>query len=106
MNKEEAFVHVNDIVESIMLALEKGWGHGHIQIGPSFCTSVKEITEKIVEISGKEITPFYDKTKPEGDKARCADYTKAKEILGWEPKVSLEDGLRESYSWIEKQIKG
>lgn len=101
-----AFVHVNDIVESIMLALEKGWGHGHIQIGPSFCTSVKEITEKIVEISGKEITPFYDKTKPEGDKARCADYTKAKEILRWEPKVSLEDGLRESYSWIEKQIKG
>lgn len=59
-----------------------------------------------MKISGKDIKPFYDTTKPEGDKARCADYTKAKTVLGWEPTISLEDGLRESYAWIEKQIKG
>lgn len=101
-----AFIHVNDIVDALVLALEKGWGHGHIQIGPSHCTSIKEIAEKVIEISGKSITPVYDTTKPEGDKARCADYTKAKTVLGWEPKVSLTDGLKESYAWIEKQIKG
>ena len=100
-----AFIHVNDIVNALMLALDKGWGHGWIQIGPSFCTSIKEIAYKIAEISGKGIKPIFDTTKPEGDKARCADYTKAKEILGWEPTVSLEKGLRESYVWIEKQIK-
>jgi len=101
-----AFIHVNDIVEALVLALDKGWGHGWIQIGPSHCTSIKEVAEAIVKISGKDIKPFYDTTKPEGDKARCADYTKAKTILGWEPTISLEDGLRESYKWIEKQIKG
>lgn len=101
-----AFIHVNDIVEALVLALEKGWGQGYIQIGPSHCTSIKEIAEKIVEISGKDITPEYDLSKPEGDKARCADYSKAKRVLGWEPTVSLEDGLKESYEWIEKQIKG
>lgn len=101
-----AFIHVNDIVEALVLALEKGWGQGYIQIGPSHCTSIKEIAEKIVEISGKDMVPEYDRTKPEGDKARCADYSKAKRVLGWEPTISLEDGLRESYEWIEKQIKG
>ncbi len=101
-----AFIHVNDIVEALVLAVEKGWGQGYIQIGPSHCTSIKEIAEKIVEISGKDMVPEYDRTKPEGDKARCADYSKAKRVLGWEPTVSLEDGLKESYEWIEKQIKG
>lgn len=99
-----AFIHVNDVVDALCLALNKGWGHGWIQIGPSECTSIKEIAETIIKISGKEIIPFYDTTKPEGDKARSADWHKAKTILGWEPKVDLEDGLREQYLWIEKQI--
>ncbi|HZK94670.1 MAG TPA: NAD-dependent epimerase/dehydratase family protein [Prolixibacteraceae bacterium] len=99
-----AFIHVDDIVEAICLAMEHGWGHEHIQIGPSVCTSIKEIAEAIVKISGKEIDIFYDITKPEGDKARSADYSKARSLLGWSPQVSLEEGLRQQYKWVEKQI--
>lgn len=99
-----AFIHVDDIVAALILALDKGWGHGWIQIGPSVCTSIKEIAETIVKISGKDITPFYDTNKPEGDKARSADFSKAKAVLGWEPKVKLEDGLREQYEWVKTQI--
>ena len=100
-----AFIHVNDIVDALVLALEKGWGHGWIQIGPSECTSIREIAEAVVKISGKDIVPFYDTTKPEGDKARSADWSKAKEVLGWEPKMSLEDGLRQQYEWIKADIE-
>ena len=100
-----AFIHVNDIVDALCLALEKGWGQGWIQIGPSECTSIREIAETIIKISGKDITPFYDTSKPEGDKARSADWSKAKAILGWEPKVKLEDGLREQYQWVKAQIE-
>jgi nucleoside-diphosphate-sugar epimerase len=100
-----AFIHVDDIVEAICLAMDHGWGHGHIQIGPSVCTSIKEIAEKIVEISGKKIEIQYDISRPEGDKARSADYTKAMTILGWKPKVQLEEGLKEQYNWVEKQLK-
>lgn len=100
-----AFIHVDDVVEALCLALEKGWGHGYIQIGPSVCTSIKEIAETVVKISGKDIEIVYDTTKPEGDKARSADYTKAKTILGWEPKIALEDGLRQQYEWVKSQIE-
>ena len=100
-----AFIHVDDVVNALCLALDKGWSKGVIQIGPSVCTSIKEIATSIVEISGKKIVPYYDIDKPEGDKARSADYSKAKNILGWEPNISLKDGLKAQYNWIKKQIE-
>ena len=100
-----AFIHVKDVVDGILAALDKGWGHGHIQLGPSICTSIKEIAEKIVQISGKAIDVTYDLEKPEGDKARSADYSKANRVLGWEPTVSLVDGLTEMYEWIDLQMR-
>lgn len=100
-----AFIHVDDIVEALCLALKRGWGHGWIQIGPSECISISKIAETIVKISGKDMEIIYDTTKPEGDIARCADWSKAKEILGWEPKVSIEEGLKQQYNWIKEQIE-
>lgn len=99
-----AFIHVKDVVDAIMLALEKSWSEETIQIGPSVCTTIKEIAEAIVEISGKEIEIKYDTTKPEGDKARAANYSLAKSVLGWTPNVNLIDGLTEQYKWIMKQL--
>jgi nucleoside-diphosphate-sugar epimerase len=100
-----AFVHVDDVVEALLLTLGKGLGKGAIQIGPDVCTSIKDIVEIIVKISGKNIDIHYDISRPEGDKGRRADYSKAKKILGWEPRVSLEDGLRRLYRWIESEIE-
>lgn len=99
-----AFVHVDDVVNAIVLALNNGWGKGVIQIGPSVCTSIKEIAEMIVKVSGKGIEIKYDTSKPEGDKARSADYSKAQKVLNWNPTVSLQEGISEMYHWIEKQI--
>jgi len=99
-----AFVYIDDIVDALLLGMQKGLGKGLIQIGPDVCTTIREIAETIVAISNKNIEIKYDTSKPEGDKGRCADYTRAKEILGWEPKVSIKDGLKSLYGWIEKQI--
>lgn len=99
-----AFVHVDDAVSALILAMDKGWGAGPIQIGPDRCTSVREIAETIVRLSGKRISPQFDSSKPEGDKSRCADYSKAKTVLGWEPRVSLETGLQNLMAWMRPQI--
>jgi GDP-D-mannose 3',5'-epimerase len=100
-----AFVHVDDAVDAMILTMEKGLGKGVIQIGPEVCTSIREIAETVVMISEKSIEIKYDPTKPEGDKSRAADYKKAREILGWEPRTKLIDGLRNLYSWIEKDTQ-
>jgi len=102
-----AFVHVDDVVDALVSTLEHGLGRGVIQVGPDVCTSIREIAEMVVAISGKDIEVAYDLTKPEGDRGRCADYSKAVEVLGWRPRVAHLDGLRQLYDWIATaQISG
>lgn len=96
-----SFIYVGDVVEGLMLMMAKGLGNGAIQIGTNYCISIRELAETIVRISGKQINIQYDTTKPEGDKGRCGNCDKAKRILGWNPKVSLEDGLTQLYKWLE-----
>ena len=57
--------------------------------------------EDVIE---KEISIVFDTTKPEGDIGRCADYSLAKEILGWSPKVRFIDGLKETTAYIEAKL--
>ena len=80
-------------------------GQGVIQVGPDVCTSIREVAEAIVDISGKAIEIRYDTSRPEGDKGRCADFSKAQRVLGWEPRVSLHEGLADTYSWVERRLQ-
>jgi nucleoside-diphosphate-sugar epimerase len=88
-----------------MLAMEKGINKGPIQIGNATKTTINEIADKVIEISGKNIEKEYDLTKPVGDLGRAADCSLADEVLGWEPKVNLDDGLRMTYEWAEQFLK-
>jgi GDP-D-mannose 3',5'-epimerase len=99
-----AFIHIDDIVNALILGLQKGLGKGYIQIGPSISTTIAEIATSIVKISGKNINIVFDTTKPEGDKARAADSTKALNVLGWKPSIMLEEGLNETYQWIKSKM--
>jgi len=100
-----AFVHTRDIVDALVATLPRGLGQGVIQIGPDSCSSIRQVAETIVEASGKDIKISYDTSRPEGDRGRCADYSKARRILGWQPKVDLDTGIDETYHWIQARIK-
>ena len=95
-----AFVHVDDVVTALIAALENGHGEGPIQIGPDVCTSIADIAQSIIDITDRRLTLDFDLTKPEGDRGRCADYSKAKAILGWEPTVDIGEGLSSMKDWI------
>jgi len=100
-----AFVHVRDVVDALVAAMDRGLGQGAIQIGPDVCTTIREIAATIIEVSGKPIDIQFDTSRPEGDRGRCADYSKARRVLGWEPRVSLREGLAETYRWVEARIE-
>ena len=95
-----AFVHAKDVINAITLSFEKGQNQGVIQIGPSKCTSINDIAELLISKIDKNIKIKHDLSKPIGDIGRCANYEKAKRIIGWEPKVSLEDGISDLIEWM------
>jgi GDP-D-mannose 3', 5'-epimerase len=98
-----AFVHVDDIIAALVDALTKGEGQGAIQIGPNICTPIGEAARIVAEIVDPNIELRFDASKPVGDKGRCADYSKATDVLGWKPSVPLEEGLRAMVHWIAKR---
>lgn len=100
-----AFLHVNDVIKSIVLAMRKGYNLGCIQIGPDKCTTITEITENIIKISKKNINIKYDLSKPEGDFGRCANFSKAYQLLGWYPTIDIETGIKIVYEYIKNEIE-
>jgi nucleoside-diphosphate-sugar epimerase len=97
-------VFIDDVVDAILAALNKGMGKGVIQIGPRESHSISDIAERIVRLSGKEIIIEYDLSRPEGDKDRAADITKAETILDWRPQTLLDEGLEKTYLWASNNL--
>lgn len=90
------FVFVNDVVNANFLAMKSKTNHGFINIGSGIPTSIKELAEMIMELSGLESGPIYGESK-EGDiKSSQADIDLAKKLLDWEPKIMLKDWLNEN----------
>ena len=99
------FVHVSDIVQANLLALEtKKADYESMNIGTGRATSVKEIAQLLAKGLGKNIEPVIVGKYREGDIRHCvADISKAKGLLGYEPRTSLEDGLEELLDWLGSQ---
>ena len=104
-DQRRAFLYVDDAVDAIVATLGKGMNKGVIQIGPGESFSIADIAERIVAISGKDIDIKFDQTMPEGDKDRTADSSKARKILGWQKKVSIDDGLERTYTWANDYLE-
>lgn len=99
------FVHVSDIVQANLLALETSGGdYQAMNIGTGRATSVKQIAKLLAKGLGKEIDPEIVGKYREGDIRHCvADISKARKLLGYEPKVTLEAGLAELLEWLGEQ---
>jgi len=102
--QRRAFVHVDDVVRALLATAKKGLGKGIIQIGPDEAISIADIATLVVDISGKNIDIQFDLSKPEGDHSRCADFSKAQQILGWHPEVDIRTGLEGMFEWMQCRI--
>lgn len=95
------FVSVHDVVRAFVLALESDKANGNvINVGSGKTTSIKEIAMIIAKTLGKEDLVKISGEYRKNDTKHCyANISKAKKILGWEPKISLKDGFEELIKW-------
>jgi len=99
-----SYCYIDDCVRGTIALTESDYDKP-INIGSDRLISVDELADMIIKISGKRLNKSHDLTAPEGVKGRNADLTLVRKVLGWEPEVSLEEGLKRTYEWIEEQVK-
>jgi dTDP-L-rhamnose 4-epimerase len=99
------FVHVSDIVQANLLALETDRANYlPVNIGTGVATSIRAVTELLSTGLDKNLSPEIVGKYREGDIRHCvADISRAREMLGYEPHVTLEQGIPELLSWVKQQ---
>jgi GDP-D-mannose 3', 5'-epimerase len=65
--------------------------------------SINQLADMVAEVAGVQIEKKHV-PGPQGVRGRNSDNTRLREVLGWEPTISLEEGLARTYSWIEEQV--
>jgi len=99
-----SYCHVDDCVQGIYRLMQSNF-HEPINLGQDRMLSINELVDIIANIAGKTISKRHDLTKPQGVRGRNSDNTLLREVLNWEPQISLEDGLQRTYKWIYNELK-
>jgi GDP-D-mannose 3', 5'-epimerase len=100
-----SFCYIDDCVEGIYRLMQSDFPEP-LNLGTDKMVTVNELARLIIELSDKQRVTLRHIDGPQGVRGRNSDNSKLREVLGWEPAVSLRDGLRETYRWIEKQVRG
>lgn len=100
-NQLRDFVHVTDVACANVLALEKSAAdYEAINIGTGEASSIRRISDLLVDVYGVRLEPFVSQKYRKGDVRHCyADIRKARRVLSYKPSVGLEEGLRELAKW-------
>ncbi|MBK7393310.1 MAG: NAD-dependent epimerase/dehydratase family protein [Chloracidobacterium sp.] len=99
-----SFCYIDDCVEGIYRLMQSDFAEP-INLGQDRMISINELADMIANAAGIEVTKKHIEG-PQGVRGRNSDNSKLREILDWEPSVSLEEGLTKTYAWIEEQVKG
>jgi nucleoside-diphosphate-sugar epimerase len=99
-----SYCYISDCVEGIHRLMRSDY-RAPLNVGQDRMISINELVDMVARIAGKRITKRYDLTKPQGVRGRNSDNTRLRQVLDWEPAVSLEEGLANTYAWIAEQLK-
>lgn len=92
------FLHVDDLADACVFMMDNYSDLSHLNVGSGKEVSIKELAELVKEVVGFEGELVWDKTKPDGTPRKLMDSSNLMG-LGWNPKISLKDGLVDTYKW-------
>lgn len=98
-----SFCYIEDCVEGIYRLMRSDF-HEPLNLGQDRMVTINQLADIIAGIAQVKISKKHI-DGPQGVRGRNSDNTKLREVLGWEPGISLEDGLKTTYRWIEKQVE-
>lgn len=104
--QRRCFVYIDDVIDALFRLFDCTAKRGSltVNIGSTEETSVRELAQDVVEVSGKKIPIRFDASKPTGALNRTPDLTRIKRVLGWTPSTSFREGLERTYAWAEGRL--
>lgn len=98
-----SFCYITDCVEGITRLVRSG-DHEPTNLGQDRMVTINQLVDIISDIAGIELVKRHV-PGPQGVRGRNSDNARLRQLLGWEPQVSLEAGLTQTYAWIEEQVR-
>ncbi len=98
-----SFCYIDDCVDGIYRLMNCDF-HKPLNLGQDRMVTINQLADMVASIAGIEIAKRHV-DGPQGVRGRNSDNTLLREVLGWEPSISLEDGLARTYAWIEAEVR-
>ena len=99
-----SFMYIDDCVRGILDIMHSDILEP-INLGSSELVSINQLVDIVEDIAGIELERSYNLDAPKGVRGRNSDNTLIQKYLGWEPGISLREGMKQTYDWIEEQMK-
>jgi GDP-D-mannose 3', 5'-epimerase len=98
-----SFCYIDDCITGLYKLMRSGY-HEPLNLGQDRMVTINQLADIVAEVAGIRIIKKHV-PGPQGVRGRNSDNTRLRQVLGWEPEISLEEGLARTYSWIEAQVK-
>lgn len=99
-----SFMYIDDCIEGLTRLMASGH-RDVLNLGTDRLVSVDGLVDLIAGIAGKRLRKRHDLARPQGVRGRNSDNTRLRQVLGWEPSITLEQGLAATYEWIAGRLR-
>jgi GDP-D-mannose 3',5'-epimerase len=99
-----SFLYIDDCVEGVMRLMASDY-RSPLNLGTDEIVTIDELVDMVCEVAGKKLRKVHDLSKPQGVRGRNSDNSRLRQVLGWEPSISLRQGLQATYPWIEREVQ-
>jgi nucleoside-diphosphate-sugar epimerase len=98
-----SFMYVDDCVEGLIRIMASDYRDA-LNLGTDELVTIDQLVDLVAEIAGKRITKRHNLQGPQGVRGRNSENSRLRKVLGWEPSISLRQGLEQTYPWIEEEL--
>ena len=99
-----SFCYVDDLIGGLIAFMEQEQTTGPINLGNPTETTMLQLAETVIRLTGSSSKLVFQPLPMDDPKQRCPDVSKAVALLGWEPRVSLDDGLKETIAYFRQRL--
>jgi nucleoside-diphosphate-sugar epimerase len=99
-----SFMYVDDCVEGLNRIMASNYRDA-LNLGTDELVTINGLVDMVSKIAGKKVNKKHNLTGPQGVRGRNSDNTLLHKVLGWEPSIKLEQGLKPTYKWIASRVQ-